>query len=188
VRPVAGRERWAGPGSTPGASVTFDGSGSYDPDGTIQSYAWNFGDGTTGSGATATHTYVAPGTYTATLTVTDNSGAQGSDTAQVSVTVSATGGPHIRSQRFGGRLGDAAYSAAIDVLGNVVITGEFFDQASFGGTTLRIHDSVRLLIGSVPACARRHNAMAIWFATATRDNAPINNVHNMIPTLGFACF
>jgi hypothetical protein len=57
-----------------------------------------------------------------------------------------------------------------------------------GGTTLRIHDSVRLLIGSVPACARRHNAMAIWFATATRDNAPINNVHNMIPALGFACF
>jgi PKD repeat protein len=54
--------------------VTFDGSGSSDPDGTIVSYGWDFGDGNTGNGPTPTHTYAADGTFNATLTVTDNAG------------------------------------------------------------------------------------------------------------------
>jgi hypothetical protein len=43
--------------STSGLTASFNGSGSSDPDGTISSYAWTFGDGTTGSGATVSHTY-----------------------------------------------------------------------------------------------------------------------------------
>ena len=53
---------------------SFDGSGSTAVTGTIVSYAWDFGDGTTGTGATTTHTYSAPGVYFATLTVTDSNG------------------------------------------------------------------------------------------------------------------
>ena len=53
-------------------TVTFDGSGSDDPDGTIASWEWDFGDGNTGSGETAIHTYTAPSTYVVTLTVTDD--------------------------------------------------------------------------------------------------------------------
>ena len=68
-----------------GDTVYFDGSGSSDPDGTIVSYAWNFGDGTTASGVTTSHIYSAADTYTVTLTVTDNGGLTGSDTALVSV-------------------------------------------------------------------------------------------------------
>ncbi len=55
-------------------SMVFDASGSYDPDGAIQSYVWDFGDGTTYSGAIVVHTYENPGEYTVTLTVTDNAG------------------------------------------------------------------------------------------------------------------
>ena len=57
------------------STCSFDGTASSDSDGTIQSYVWNFGDGTSGSGATTTHSYMLPGAYVVTLTVTDNSGA-----------------------------------------------------------------------------------------------------------------
>jgi len=55
-------------------SIVFDASQSFDPDGTIQSYVWDFGDGMTGVGAIVVHTYESPGEYTVTLTVTDNAG------------------------------------------------------------------------------------------------------------------
>ncbi len=71
--------------SCSGLTCQFDGSGSSDPDGTITSYAWVFGDGTTGSGATVSHTYTAGGTYIATLTVTDNGGATGTQSQNVTV-------------------------------------------------------------------------------------------------------
>jgi serine protease len=66
-------------------TLTFDGSGSSDPDGTITSYNWDFGDGTTGEGVTPTHIYVTNGTYTVTLMVTDNGGSTDADTAIVTV-------------------------------------------------------------------------------------------------------
>ncbi len=70
----------------PGLSVTLDAGGSTDSDGTLVAYAWNFGDGTpAGNGRTVTHTYVSPGVYTATLTVTDNRGATATDTVAVVV-------------------------------------------------------------------------------------------------------
>jgi subtilisin family serine protease len=56
-------------------ATTFDGSGSSDADGSIASYAWDFGDGATATGATAEHAYDWPGTYTVKLTVTDDDGA-----------------------------------------------------------------------------------------------------------------
>lgn len=66
--------------------VGFDGSSSADPDGSIASYAWTFGDGTTGTGIKPSHTYGAPGTFQVTLVVTDNQGATGSTTTSVTVT------------------------------------------------------------------------------------------------------
>ena len=65
-------------------SVAFDGSTSADPDGTIASYSWNFGDGTAASTAVKpTHVYAAAGSYNVTLTVTDNQGATGQLTQAV---------------------------------------------------------------------------------------------------------
>lgn len=57
---------------TVGVPVTFDGTGSNDPDGTIVAYDWDFGDGNVGTGQTPTHTYAAAGSYAVTLTVTDD--------------------------------------------------------------------------------------------------------------------
>ncbi len=68
-------------------TVTFKGTESADSDGTIFSYDWNYGDGTpSGTNATVSHVYNTPGSYTATLTVTDNSGLKNSTTQTINVT------------------------------------------------------------------------------------------------------
>jgi Domain of unknown function (DUF1929)/PKD domain len=72
--------------------IYFNASGSSDPDGTIASYQWNFGDPnntTAGSGVSPTHTYSKAGSYTVTLTVTDNEGATRSATTTANVTALA---------------------------------------------------------------------------------------------------
>jgi PKD repeat protein len=68
-----------------GETVSFDGDGSTDVDGTIESYEWAFGDGGTATGPTPTHTYDSPGTYTVTLTVTDDDGATDTTTGTVDI-------------------------------------------------------------------------------------------------------
>ena len=74
VPPVADAEPAVRSGRAP-LEVSFQTTGSSDPDGTIASYAWNFGDGTTGAGAEPSHTYTAEGRYFPTVTVTDDEGA-----------------------------------------------------------------------------------------------------------------
>nr|WP_198151577.1 PKD domain-containing protein [Kibdelosporangium sp. MJ126-NF4]CEL16590.1 Chitinase [Kibdelosporangium sp. MJ126-NF4]CTQ89059.1 Chitinase (EC 3.2.1.14) [Kibdelosporangium sp. MJ126-NF4] len=69
--------------STSEPSCSFDASGSSDPNGSISSYAWKFGDDQTGTGATPSHTYSQAGTYTVELTVTDNEGKTDTETKQV---------------------------------------------------------------------------------------------------------
>ncbi|HYT17705.1 MAG TPA: PKD domain-containing protein, partial [Thermoplasmata archaeon] len=73
-RPIAGQ-----------TSVEFNGSNSFDPDGAITRYIWEFGDGVVGSGLTATHVYADAGTYTIELIVVDEDGVANRDTQTMTV-------------------------------------------------------------------------------------------------------
>ena len=90
------------PNQPPTANFTFSCSGlscsftstSSDPDGTIASYSWTFGDGGTATAQNPSHTYGTGGSYTVTLRVTDNQGATSSPVSKT-VTVTAPNSPPI---------------------------------------------------------------------------------------------
>ncbi|MFF5763670.1 S8 family serine peptidase [Streptomyces tanashiensis] len=67
---------------------SLNSAGSYDPDGTIASYRWDFGDGTAGTGADVSHQFpsTASGSYRTTLTVTDDKGGTGAASTTVTCT------------------------------------------------------------------------------------------------------
>lgn len=72
-------------------TVVFNASASYDPDGNITSYSWDFGDNSTnGTGKVATHTYPLNGTYTVVLLVTDNGGKVSSTSENITVKLTVT--------------------------------------------------------------------------------------------------
>lgn len=75
-------------------AVSFDASSSFDPDGEIVEYRWDFGDGSTAEGVTTTHAYGQDGEYLVTLTVVDDSGAEAP--ASQTVTVSNCHGGNCR--------------------------------------------------------------------------------------------
>jgi uncharacterized repeat protein (TIGR02543 family) len=70
-------------------AVSFNGSNSNDPDGDVLTYAWNFGDGSTSSQVSPSHTYTSTGSYIAVLTVSDG---EFNDQASVTINVTEQGG------------------------------------------------------------------------------------------------
>jgi PKD repeat protein len=117
--------------------IAFDGSGSTDPDGDALTYAWDFGDGTTATGATPTHSYTTLGSFTVTLIVND--GALSSTPATATVTISNqapvanAGGPYtaVRNQTIA-----FAGSASNDADGDALTySWEFGDGATGTGVS-----------------------------------------------------
>jgi PKD repeat protein len=83
--------------ATEGVRVAFNGAASIDADGTIVSYTWNFGDGSVGTGATPSHTYVSPGSYAVTLTITDSGGVASAISHGVTILAPAGGSTTVNS-------------------------------------------------------------------------------------------
>jgi PKD repeat protein len=110
-------------------TCSFNGSGSYDPDAAITTFAWSFGDGTTAIGSSVSHTYVAGGGRSVTLTVTDNAG--GSNTQTQTVVVNA---PPVASFTFS----CSRFTCSFDASGSYDSDGSITSFAwNFGdGTTL----------------------------------------------------
>ncbi len=123
--------------------VQFSSAGSVDPDGSIFSYAWDFGDGGTSTAADPVHTYAAAGTYTATLKVTDNRAAW--KTATVTVTVTNAPPPNVAPTAAATATptaGQAPLEVAFDSAGSVDTDGtiesyewDFGDSNAGSGAT-----------------------------------------------------
>lgn len=86
--------------TTTAMSVTLDASASIDPDGSIVSYSWDFGDNTTAEGRTITHTYTTPGEHLVALTVADDDGATATMTQPVTVSEPPAGPAPIATDAF----------------------------------------------------------------------------------------
>jgi mono/diheme cytochrome c family protein/chitodextrinase len=100
----------------PGQPVVFDASASADPNGDALSYAWQFGDGATGTGVAPTHTYAADGTYVVSLTVNDGELDSAVATSSVTITtpVVQTDGEALYNANCLGCHGDPWAGSAVD--------------------------------------------------------------------------
>jgi PKD repeat protein len=135
-------------------TCTFDGSAAHSDNGPITSYRWDFGDGSTGTGVTATHPYAGDGTYSVTLTVTDGSNQTASTTQQVTV-VDTTPPGTIATDAFQRTVSGGWGSA--DVGGAWTVTSTASSYAVSGGSatmTVPASGSTRsATLGSVSAGA-----------------------------------
>lgn len=116
--------------SCTGFVCSYDGSGSSDQDGTIGTWAWEFGDGQTGTGQTTTHTYAAAGNYAVKLVVTDNRGGTGTASTNLSVS-EAPAGTVLAKDTFARTLAQGLGTA--DVGGPWTISGSASRYSVSGG-------------------------------------------------------
>jgi len=147
-------------------AVNFDGSSSQ-PDSSfpIQSYLWNFGDGSTGSGAQINHVYSRAGNYSATLTITDGSGATGAATFGVSVVDPAATG--VSAISVGLSNACAIRNGALKCLGdntqgqvgNGVIGGLVSTAIQVSGLTSGVQ---AVSVADTQTCAAQNGAALCW--------------------------
>lgn len=128
----------------------FVGAGS-DTDGTVTGYSWTFGDGTgTSSVQSPTYRYASSGTYTVTLTVTDNGGATGSTSQAVTVAAPNTGSPSFVGSSS--RNGKSAWKATISVTAaaGTSVSGPWSYDGSIGGCMTDLTGTCSFSLPKIP--------------------------------------
>jgi PKD repeat protein len=125
----------ADPNSGPvGTVFLLSGAASSDVDGTIVSYAWTFGDGANATGQTVTKTFANPGTYSVTLTVTDNLGATGSAATIITVTAPVSSATNVALASNGGTASaSSSYSSGFSPATTINGDRKGFNLGSTGG-------------------------------------------------------
>jgi len=151
-----------------GYEITFDGSGST---GSITSYEWNFGDGTTGSGETVTHSYDEPDTYVINLTVTGPGGSNTSTTSAVILPKlnNPPTAPEVTGEQDGTKNTDYNYTAVSTDLDNDTIQ-YIFDWGDDTNTTTDF-------VANGTAVAEAHN-WSTWGVYTISVNAYDNDTHS----------
>jgi PKD repeat protein len=130
------------PKAVVGQPVTFNGNYSYDIDGRIVGYSWTFGDGGNATGPTVSHTYPSTGTYTVTLTVTDDGGAMGAYSQTIMVNPAVDYQPGVN-------VGDyALYSFSGNGTGIPDINAASFNVTRVVGTNVTLFTTVLFANGT----------------------------------------
>jgi len=170
-----------------GASIQFDGTGSSDPVGHPLTYAWDFGDGSTGSGAQPLHAYTSPGTYIVTLTVTNDRG----EVATATTTATIGGPPPAIAFTTGGnrtvRLGSGKPANCVEIeplggafqvedvlLGSIVMvsngTGSVNEIGAIQGKSAISSDVDRNGVAEIEACFAKDDLRQLFSNVSSGKN------------------
>lgn len=164
--------------------VDVDASASVDPTpgGGIQSYAWDFGDGSTAAGATASHTYATGGTYLVTLTVINDAGLSATTTRAVRVDALRPPSNFRLTGRGGGGVAwdyayadfkwdPVAYASDFEIerefVAGCILNGSFGPRSVGGGTVRTYHDAGQVF--SNPSLCR--GSQYRWHVRTVKDGA-----------------
>jgi PKD repeat protein len=163
-------------------TVSFDGSGSGDADGTISSYSWSFGDGSGDSGGVVDHIYSGEGQFTAVLTVTDDAGVTDSasvviivdsGTANTPPAVTITGPADGASFDSGAMIdfaGTASDTEDGDLTGSLVLTSDLQGQIGTGGSsTAVLNEGTHAITAAVTDSGGATTGETITFTVAGSD-------------------
>lgn len=153
-------------------NVNFDASGSTDENGDTMTYAWNFGDGSTATTMATTHAYTTAGTYTVTLTVTDEHGKQTVTTTLVTVTNAAAAASIPRSTGGGGG-GSSISTVQISTQGNQM-TFRAYEMLRFQFGTTRYPVTMNIYRLDTGKATLLVNGQRVELAEGTSQNFDLN--------------
>ena len=152
-----------------GQMITFDASASYDLDGSIVSYEWEFGDWSSATGEIVTHSYSSSGDYIVNLTVTDDYGATGSTSKTITVAPPAAPTISITTDEF-------EYSTGDPMTITIDITNPTEDSVTFQWYWIVPQFSIWNTVMSVPLPAGYDDTVDLSFTIPNWGSTPFGNV------------